>query len=211
MAHLFTKVMQPTERLPIDITFVDIIDGRPFTDISVDVDTPAGMTLGNQEVFDSTLQLYVSGGADGTAYNWTITTEITVVGQVNQYEDDFTIVVSNAPGFQDVEFDAAARPAGSAPPKIKKRIADDRTYLIDCTDILTAPHEYIVSVTSATGEGLSTCSAAMARAGTALALHVAGGPEPATSRATYADVDVRVLMTTTQGTIETAITVRVYP
>ena len=88
----FTK--QPSEKLPVDIDYSEVIAGRPVDSISAVINTtPAGMTKDSDAFSGEMLQIYLSGGVDGNAYRWTVVTDITIGGKLTRVEDEFDVVV----------------------------------------------------------------------------------------------------------------------
>lgn len=93
MALLGSMSKQPSEILPVDISYADVIGSRTATSIAQTITVPSGMTKVSDEVSGSVLQIYVSGGTTGTSYRWVVKTDITIGGKVTRVEDEFDVVV----------------------------------------------------------------------------------------------------------------------
>lgn len=102
--------------------------------------------------------------------------------------------------------DIVAQPAGREQAMIEKRLAEDRVFTIDCSELLRE-YELIVKSLSADGPGL-TLSNAWSRAGRVIELNIGGGQVPSTLP--FKDFQASVNVLTTQGTLRVAFTVRVY-
>lgn len=93
MALLGSFTKQPSEQLPVDISYADVIGGRTATDITPTITVPSGMTSISSSVTGSVLQIYVATGSTGTTYRWVVRTSITIGGLVTIVEDEFDVVV----------------------------------------------------------------------------------------------------------------------
>ncbi|ODU07986.1 MAG: hypothetical protein ABS84_14850 [Rubrivivax sp. SCN 71-131] len=95
MAHLGTITKQPSEKLPFDVSYADVLGmrsgtvGTPTTAIS-GANPP---TISDTSLSGSTFQFYIAGGADGGAHVITITTDITVGGKVETVQDEISVVI----------------------------------------------------------------------------------------------------------------------
>lgn len=88
----FTK--QPSEKLPVDITYAAVIAGRTTTSITPVTTVPTGMTAGEvQQLTGEVLQIYVAGGTTGQTYRWVVQTSIVIGGKTTVVEDEFDVVV----------------------------------------------------------------------------------------------------------------------
>ena len=87
----FTK--QPSEQLPVDISYATVIGSRTATSIVPVVTVPAGMTSISSIVTGTTLQIYVATGITANTYRWAVQTSITIGGLVTIVEDEFDVVV----------------------------------------------------------------------------------------------------------------------
>lgn len=93
MALIGSMVKQPGEKLPVDISYADVIGDRTATSITPTITVPVGMVKDSEEVSGHTLQIYLSGGTDGNAYRWTVVTDIVIGGKTTRVEDEFDVVV----------------------------------------------------------------------------------------------------------------------
>ena len=95
MANLGTlPVKQPSEAIPVNVSFADTVGPRLVTAISTVVTVPSGMTLTSQVFLGTTLQLMIASGTTAVNYKWTLVTSITLVGgAVIIVEDEFTVPV----------------------------------------------------------------------------------------------------------------------
>ncbi|HOU64456.1 MAG TPA: hypothetical protein PK861_00290 [Thermomonas sp.] len=103
--------------------------------------------------------------------------------------------------------DAIATPPGAAAPKIAKRSADDRLYLIDCRPLLRR-FELLSQVLDVQAPGLSV-SLQRPRSGVFLEVRVAGGTVP--TGQPHKDHALSASLRTSQGTVAVAVDFRVYP
>lgn len=93
--QLGTINKQPSEKLPFDLSYAEVLGGRtgtvgaPATAVTGAGTTP---TITDTTLSGSTFQFYVGGGTPGT-YKLTITTSITVGGKVETVEDEISIIV----------------------------------------------------------------------------------------------------------------------
>lgn len=93
MALLGSFTKQPSEQLPVDISYANVIGGRTVSSITPVVTVPSGMTSVSSVVAGETLQIYLAGGSTGTTYRWVITTSITIGGLITIVQDEFDVVV----------------------------------------------------------------------------------------------------------------------
>ena len=93
MALLGSWVQQPAEHLPVDISYSTVIGGRTVTSITTMIIVPAGMVKDSEQISGENLQIYCSGGTDGTTYRWTVRTDIVIGGKTTTVEDEFDIIV----------------------------------------------------------------------------------------------------------------------
>lgn len=90
----FTK--QPSEKLPVDIDYTDVVAGRTLDSAITTVVTssPAGTTESEtKSQTDNVLQLYVGGGTTGQTYRWTVVATLVIGGKDTVVEDEFDVVV----------------------------------------------------------------------------------------------------------------------
>lgn len=93
MAVIGSITKQPREILPIDLDYSKVIGTRIVDSITPTIEVPAGMTLSSSQVSGNVLQLYVASGTTGTAYTWTVLTDIVIGGRTSRLEDEFTVLV----------------------------------------------------------------------------------------------------------------------
>ena len=93
MALIGSMAKQPTEILPMDIVYDNVIGGRTVTSITTTVTTPSGMTKVSEQIAGNILQIYVGGGTSGVSYRWVILTDITIGGRITRTEDEIDVVV----------------------------------------------------------------------------------------------------------------------
>jgi hypothetical protein len=103
--------------------------------------------------------------------------------------------------------DAIASLPGAAAPKIAKRAADDRVYLIDCRPLLRR-FELLSQVLDVQAPGLSV-SAQRPRSGAFLEVRVAGGTVP--TGQPHKDHTLSASLRTSMGVIGITVDFRVYP
>lgn len=87
---------------------------------------------------------------------------------------------------------------------IEKRSGDNRSFLIDCSDLLRE-YELIVKALQVYGPGLTMLNA-WSRDGRTVEVNIGGGQVP--SNLPYRDFPATVTLLTTQGTLQVAFTVR---
>lgn len=95
MAHLGTITKQPSEKLPFDVSYAEVLGARSGTvgTPTTNVSGSSPPTLSDTSMSGNTFQFYIAGGVDGGAHTLTITTSITVSGKVEIVEDEISIVV----------------------------------------------------------------------------------------------------------------------
>jgi hypothetical protein len=93
MAIIGAITKQPREILPIDLDYGDFIGSRTADSITPSIEVPTGMTLSSQQVAGQVLQIYIAGGTTGTAYKWTVLTDIMIGGHLCRLEDEFNVLV----------------------------------------------------------------------------------------------------------------------
>lgn len=93
MALLGTLTKQPSEELPVDISYASVIGERAVESLTIAVTAPSGMTLVSSDSTSSACQLYVGGGTDGVTYKWTVFATITIGGKLTKVEDEFNVIV----------------------------------------------------------------------------------------------------------------------
>lgn len=86
----FTK--QPAEIIAVPISYARFLGTRTASSISATVTAPSGMTESETAaVSGSVLQVWVSGGTDGSSYRWKVVTDIVVGGKTERLEDEFDV------------------------------------------------------------------------------------------------------------------------
>ena len=97
MALIGSFSKQPSEALPVDISYADVIAGRTVSAAThVVTSAPAGTTESETMAYDTgteTLQLYIGSGLTGQTYRWTIVATFTIGGKDTIVEDEFDVVV----------------------------------------------------------------------------------------------------------------------
>jgi hypothetical protein len=93
MAILGTLIKQPREIIDVDISYAKVLGSRVTDEITTSIEVPAGMTLGAQTIGSDSVKLFVSGGASGQTYRWTVLTDLIVGGMTIRVEDEFLVSV----------------------------------------------------------------------------------------------------------------------
>lgn len=95
MANLGTITKQPTEKLPYDLSYAEVLGGRSGT-VGTPTTAVSGAnppTISDTSLSGTTFQFYVNGGTDGGTHTITVTTDITVGGKVETVQDEITVVI----------------------------------------------------------------------------------------------------------------------
>ena len=208
MAIVGALTKQPREIVAVDLDYTQAIDGRTVSLITPSIEAPSGMALESAQVDGSVLQVYMSGGTAGQVYRWTVLTDIVIGGRTTRLEDEWHVLVEEVTADMTGTPDAVATTAGTAAPIVTKRTADARTYVIDCCALLRK-NELMTTITGSTADAGLTLGSSSLLQGRFIEITVSGGTVPDGSP--HKDYTVRVTATTTRGTVQAEVTVRVYP
>lgn len=95
MAQLGTITKQPTEKLPYDLSYAEVLGertgtiGTPTTSVTGTGTVP---TITDTSLTGQVFQFYVNGGTPGT-FKLEVTVSITVGGKIETVQDEIEIVV----------------------------------------------------------------------------------------------------------------------
>ena len=108
----------------------------------------------------------------------------------------------------EYQIDTTAHPVGQAPATVNKRASDSRAYYVDCAPLLKKWELMAKARPLGLVPGGLACRVRPLLGGTVLEVHLSGGPVPETRRPL--PVPLRIAVTTSQGSIELALTVMMH-